>query len=514
VTKDIALAVFPGLKLTVRIPAVYRDSADPQNGMDIYNGNFILPVRSRVSRLGSNDQTITVNLDVDWGDGTAPVTLNTVPVTNQDADYTHYYTDALAGAEVKDFVIRIKGTCTSDGTFSEIFGKFGMGYWSAGNADGVNNSVISGFLRWGHKNKIVKAAGNISALTEGSAVTTYAYQSAFFDCRGLEDISGLVFTDSGDQGHSFLQGAFKECTALSTIPAGLLPRGLTNTRQFLYQTFQGSGIETIPSGFLPEFTAVDAGFLASAFGGVNSGDGVAISAIPPDFIPASLTTVGNSFLQNTFENCVNLTSIPDGFAANITSVGDSFLDSTFTLTGLSAIPANFVPQNPSAIGEYFLSSTFSNTGITTVPTNFIPESYKTIPATHVLNGTFQSVTSLTSVDLEFLKNINAADYYAFTNLFYGCTNLTEVRLPYFYINPDYEGLFAAAFTNTGSDFVLHINGGGDSGPRVLEVYQTAGLDNTKVSAVYLDSEALVTAYRDSSFWFAIDDNKFQVKPQE
>jgi hypothetical protein len=444
-----------------------------------------------------------------------------VPETNQDAAYTHYYTGALAGAEEKDFVIRIKGTCTTDGTFSDIRGKFGMGYWSVGNPTGVNASDITGFLRWGHKNKIVKAAGNISALTEGSTVKNYAYHSAFSDCRGLEDISGLVFTDSGNQGLNFLYGAFKECTALTTIPAGLLPRGLTNTRYFLYRTFQGSGIETIPSGFLPEFTAVDVGFLSEAFGGVNSGDGTAISAIPPDFIPRSLTTVGNSFLQNTFANCVNLTTIPDGFTANITSVGNGFLDSTFSnCTGLRAIPANFVPQNPTTIGTYFLKNTFGRTGIETIPADFIPAAYKTATTgTDFLNGTFSSCLNLTTVNLAFLNNAKFSSDTFCMYLLQGGDNLSVVHIPY--INTDNTATLAGLVSISTAQaqvpgfvrpITVYITGGGTSD--VLVVYQSAGLRDVDVLAVYLDNAELVNAYRGSSFWSAIDDSKFQVRPQE
>jgi uncharacterized membrane protein len=517
VTKNIALAVFPGLKLTVRIPKVYQDSADPQNGTDIYNGNFILPVRSRQGRMGSNTQTIEVNLNVDWGDGTAPVTLDTVPDTNADPAYTHYYTEALAGAAEKDFVIRIKGTCTTDGTFSEIFGKFGMGYWSVGNPTGVNADQTSGFLRWGHKNKIVKAAGNISALTEGSAVKNYAYQSAFFDCRGLEDISGLVFTDSGDQGHSFLNKAFNQCTALTTIPADLLPRDLsTDTRLYLYETFMDTAITAIPEGFLPEFTTVGPAFLFRAFCGSASGKAPPLSAIPAGFIPTSLTTVGDNFLDQTFMYCENLTTIPGNFTASIREVGYYFLTQTFMYTpSLTAIPAGFLPQQlDGTIGNYFLMGTFGNSGINAIPDNFITGPYGTT-GEYFLQGAFSGCTALTTVNLEFIKNLTVDNKYFLIDVFSGCTNVRTVQIPYIDTKKKTQA-FGGLLTNTGNPITVYITGASP-----LLAYKSIGLVDENVAAVYVDTAELAALYASGTApftgtfnWNDISDSKFQVRPQE
>jgi hypothetical protein len=309
---------------------------------------------------------------------------------------------------------------------------------------------------------------------------------------------------------------FAQCPALKKIPASLLPRTMTIGTSFLDRTFMGSGIESIPDGFLPNYTTVGSGFLSDTFTSVTStDDGCPITEIPAGFIPATLTTVGNSFLSNTFKRCNNLKSIPENFVSHITNIPGKFLYQTFAYcTGLTSIPANFVPQNPTKIEKGSgtggqsgpFNGTFSNSGIKDIPNNFIPESYKNTSAPEFLVSTFSNCNALTSVNLDFLQNVKAADYYAFMSLFSGCANLTEAHLPY--VDTGSLDLYASAFTNTGSNFKLYISGG----TKPLFVYQSAGLTTATVSAVYLDSEDLVTAYRNAGYWSQISDDKFQVKP--
>jgi hypothetical protein len=390
-----------------------------------------------------------------------------------------------------------------------------MGQMWQGNPTGVNPGPVFTYQRWGNKNKIVKAAGNITALTGNATVATgSAYDSAFFDCRKLEDISGLVFTDSGDQGNSFLQCAFEGCTALRTIPADLLPRELTNTNMFLYRTFQNSGIEIIPEGFLPAFTTVGTNFLAEAFSASYPKDALPLRAIPPDFIPRSLTTAPNYFLQNTFRNCVNLTSIPEGFAAHITNIGNYFLANTFAhCTGISAIPENFVPQNPTTIGNYFLSSTFGVTGVAAIPTNLIPDTYKTVTTgTYLLNGTFSGCNNLTTVDLAFINNLTVSNSNFLNACFRTCTNLREVHIPYIADNGK-TALFNLMLRDIPLLATVSITGGGTS--EVLMANQSAGMQASYAAlTVYLDNADLVSAYQNSTKWSQISDDKFQVRPQE
>jgi hypothetical protein len=305
----------------------------------------------------------------------------------------------------------------------------------------------------------------------------------------LEDISGLTFTDTGDLGNGFLSCAFRYCIRLKEIPPNFLPAGATTIGdEFLTMTFTDCyALETIPGDFL---------------------DG-----------PAKATSIGNNFLYQTFYNengtTNKITSIPENFASRITSVGDYFMRNTFErCTNLKTIPTNFLPQNPTGIGTYFLNATFLNTGVTAVPADFIPASYKTFSVEEFLNYTFGNVTTLTSVNLDFLKNVNAGDYNAFAGMFSGCSNLTRATIPYF--NTNGNDLFAGMFENTGNNFVLNITGG-SSASEVLLVYESAGLTNDKVAAIYVDNAALVTAYRAGNSsnlcdFSAIDDSKIQVRP--
>jgi hypothetical protein len=508
VTRDIELKVFPGLKLTVRMPKTFISYYSE------YGGKFTLPVRSGKSiDKTTTQENMTINLDVDWGDGTASK-LTTAPDGNEDPDYTHSYADALGDSDEKEFVVRVTGTCISEfvkGGGGTDVGKFAMGHDPdrSGAPGGKYAGWTYGMWHYGNMDKMIKAAGNITALTGDLTDTRYTY--LFLKCRELKDISGLVFTET-NPGDLFLSRAFEQCTALTAIPAGLLPHATSVGLGFLSEAFKGSGLAAIPDGFLPSYTTVGNSFLKGAFGGVNAGDSTDIREIPVGFIPASLTEVGNYFLANTFYGCKELTTIPAGFASPIKKIGSYFLDSTFGgCDKLTSIPPNFLPQSPSTIADHFLASTFTMSGITSIPVDLIPEGYKSITTTgtHFLFQSFTNNQNINTVDLSFLQNINVSNSSFLNKFVSGCANLTEAYIPYISFNGN-TSPFSNAFQNPGSPINLYISGGGTS--NVLLVNNSAGLIDAKVTAIYLDNATLVAAYQGSSNWSAISDSKFQARP--
>jgi hypothetical protein len=427
-------------------------------------------------------------------------------------------------AGTEEFVIRIKGICLSDGR-STNYGRFGMAYELsvAGQVFGTNTSYCYGFWNYGNMDKIIRAAGNITALTNGETLGNNAYGTLFFKCRMLEDISGLVFTDTS-VGNNFLTSAFERCTALKEIPAGLLPEVTTVGSGFLSRAFRGSGVETIPTGFLPNLTSAGNSFLLKTFE-ENEGDrdlpGVypcPLREIPADFIPATLTSVGNSFLHRTFSKCNQLTSIPANLVSHITSVGNDFLYETFfTCTNLTSVPSNFGPQSLTAMGNYFLRGTFYTTGITEIPADFLPPGYNAT-GTYFLSNTFTDCKSLTKVDLDFLKNVTVSNSYFLGTAISNCNNLTEVHIPYINTNGK-TNPFNLTFRILADDatyepLTVYIHGGGT---QVLAGKAAASLatpNEGRIVAVYVDSAELVTAYQASDDWKAISDSKFLVNPDK
>jgi hypothetical protein len=498
----------------------------------MYSETFILPVRS-----GKNDwetdvtENITVDLDVDWGDGTSSKFL-TPPTNREDTNYTHSYAgDALGGAAEKDFVVRVTGTCISGGLIpgsgGTHNGKFGMGYngMQYGDASGANGSLSYGTWNYGNKDKIIKVAGNITALTTGAATLNNAYFAAFWDCRKLEDISGLVFTDEGNQGTNFLARTFGDCIALETIPENFIPPNVTAGAGFLTRTFEigdhyktnpnylGLGLKTIPANFLPRnLTTAGASFLDRAFAGC------AVTSIPYDFIPTGLATVGDNFLDSTFYKS-QVASIPEGFVSNITSVGNAFLDSTFSDTpNLSALPANFFAPHYTTIGTWFASNTFTKSGITEVPETFIPAASAFSQITnYFFFTTFADCLNLVSANLKsFAGTYTVQSEYEtdpFDQTFIGCSNLQTLVLSYCSGGFPFCDLLGTndAYNRAGDNLEIYIYG--DSVLETLLAPFFCAYEDplTQVSKVYV-KESLIQSYKDSDSWINIEDSKFNALP--
>jgi uncharacterized protein (DUF2141 family) len=248
VTENIALAVFPGLKMTVKV-----DATSPA---------FILPIESSIGG--------TIDLNVDWGDGTPPVeNLATKPVSTADPNYTHDYTDSLETV-AREFTIRMTGICTTSGNLSRIAILFAFSSSGDGGVsrDGDATEYTTGYLLRANRDKIVKAAGNITELS-GKDPLADKYGYLFYDCRKLTDISGLVFTDDSynNTAMTFLQYAFSQ-SGITTVPASLLPAVSAVGGTYLSHAFEKClNLETVEYGFLKNLTGQKSFLMSNAFNG-------------------------------------------------------------------------------------------------------------------------------------------------------------------------------------------------------------------------------------------------------
>lgn len=315
VTQDIGLTLFPGLKLTVKV--------SPSSS------EFILPV-TYAALLANRPE---IDLNIDWGDGTGSG-LDTAPASTAEADYTHNYADALGAETEQEFTLRITGKCF---WMTSADSKVAFNFHGSPSTEPGDPSTLEGFLAAGNRNKILKAAGNITALTGGRTrafLNHNAYRGLFYACENLEDVSGLVFTDDLDGTESFFMAYAFSKTKITGFP--VFPDVTQGSDSFLSHTFEGcTNITRIPE-FLANIASLDAyagAFLDYAFAGTG------ITELPADFL-ANITDPGHYFLRGTFKGCSNLTTTNNGFIAKAVpgAAITGFLNNTFEdCTNLSYI---------------------------------------------------------------------------------------------------------------------------------------------------------------------------------
>jgi hypothetical protein len=246
--KNIKLAVFPGLKLTVKV-----DKTSPSSSM------FILPIIYKTS--GNPD----INLNIDWGDGTPVIeNLTDHPVSKEDPNYIHDYNGSIESV-AREFTIRITGKAIYSSDYSKLAFNFGLGTW--GSPVDRASADATGYLSGANRDKIIKAAGNVTELYKSGTNNSYGF--LFYDCRELSDISGMVFTDDeyGNQGASFLEYAFVN-TKISTVPGSLLPGFSAAPSGLLSHAFENcKNLTTVEEGFLKGLTGTKNLLMQYAFNG-------------------------------------------------------------------------------------------------------------------------------------------------------------------------------------------------------------------------------------------------------
>lgn len=149
---------------------------------------------------------------------------------------------------------------------------------------------------------------------------------------------------------------------------------------------------------------------------------------PVVVLDSTLTSIANAIRSKTGGSA---TMTPGQMPAQIASIpsggGGEGIPREVDANGVYGLPTQSftfsLPANATDIGAYALSYSFYGcTSLTSVDLSSLTD----INATYALNGTFNGCTSLTSVDLSSLSAIIAIS--AFSNAFYGCTNLTSVNL--------------------------------------------------------------------------------------
>ena len=288
------------------------------------NTSFHLPLVS----------TGTFNMTVDYGDGTAPVSVTAYNDVNADHNYV------TAGT----YIISIIGSC--DQWYFPAYQA------SAPMVQAVLNITDLGFteLSFGNCVNLTNVTWKLANLTHLIEAT-----SVFQGCTSLSSIPAGLF-DNCVNIESF-NGIFAGCTALHSIPNDLFKYNVNVTEMgFL---FAGSGIDTIPTDLfryntkITDFWAIFMGCqnlptipadifkyntLATNFDYAFAFSNLA--AIPTDLL--RYNTAATSF-YGTFMNC-NITSVTTNlFQYNIAAT--SMKQVLAQCAGLTSIPAHLFDTN-------------------------------------------------------------------------------------------------------------------------------------------------------------------------
>jgi len=187
----------------------------------------------------------------------------------------------------------------------------------------------------------------------------------------------------------------------------LLISDTTTGNYFLRTAFYNAGITSIPGNLLSAITGIDSYFLSSAFNGSG------ITSVPSTLIPAVVlnqVVTKDGYLQNTFANCASLISVPTGLVPSGTglTVANKFLSGTFSNSGITSVPADFL-SNITTVGQRFCENIFQNcTALTTVNRGFA--SGVTAVAAYYLLTAFSGCTKLNEVHLTYVNKNSKSSF--------------------------------------------------------------------------------------------------------
>ena len=308
--------------------------------------------------LQINNSTNTgMDIEVDWGDGTAVTTIT--DYTSSDATHTYTNGEVDNTLNIKGKLTRLLFTSevslTSVGTLSRDLGLKYLNFQYCTNLTDISNGGIE-------ECRSLITAQN---LLNGSGVSTIP--TGLFDkCYYITDFSY----------------SFYNLSSLTTIPTDLFKYNTLAT--VFYGTFFGTGITTIPADLFKyntEITRFDDVFRSCS----------SLTAIPVDLFRYNTKVTR---IYASFHSCSSLAAIPaDIFRYNVLA---EYFDYVFRSCGtLSAIPADLFLYNTAVLSVRFSFQLSSN--ITTAVTgagNLIAQ-VETNNGSVNKSGCFDSCTSIT-----------------------------------------------------------------------------------------------------------------------
>jgi len=222
-----------------------------------------------------------------------------------------------------------------------------------------------------------------------------SFSNTFRECTSLTSIPAGLF-DNNTAVTNF-NSTFFDCTSLTTIPAGLFDNNTAAT-SFNGTFFNCTSLTTIPAGLFDNNTAV------TSFGQIIVGQGgVFQECTSLTTIPAGLfdnNTAATSFAA-IFRNCASLTSIPAGLFDNNTAV-TNFNGTFFDCTSLTTIPAGLFDNNTAATS--FNDTFFNCTSLTTIPAGLFDNNIAVISFNDVFSGVTLTTASYSNLLINMASN--------------------------------------------------------------------------------------------------------------
>lgn len=346
--------------------------------------------------------------------------------------------------------IRCSGDYMFKGTFKgchnlstipqKLFRKIGKNAENGGPRKGMFEETFADTNFGDSTLRYAAGQGNMGLNLFPSGHADVLYKGTFKGNTGLTDLNYRVFPADAPSKRMF-ESTFMDTTNLKK--AGGCNSGYTDnvfgplgagngwdTDKIFHSTFKNSSIRSVTSRLFGDYKGGGTQAFAETFEGCAN--------LKNDNSPSSCSslTVSHSWL-------------PDNIFERITDHGDGLFFSTFKDSGLSNIPSNLFSQltgsatTGSKMNNMFYY-TFYNTPITSVPANLFRISSvgdSTFRGTFALcdrlgNGTGGKINSgnspiMSNTSLS-INDVGGAypsrGYFAFANMFEGCTNLTNISV--------------------------------------------------------------------------------------
>jgi len=307
--------------------------------------------------------SLNYNYELDFGDGTEPIMVNSYNHTG----LTHTYTSSTGGT----YKLVIYGLCEY--------------LWI------VNNNILTKVLDWGYsglKGLSFHNSTNLSSLPDTDIH------------KGLSDI--VTFS-----------GTFMN-SKISTIPPGIFKHSRKLVNYAFPNTFNGCPITEIPTDLFKYNINLERNNFIQTFYGTN------ISSIPPDIFKYNTKLWDKPYdyywhinFNATFANCSFLTTIPEDLFRYNTRI--TFIQGPFYGTSIYSIPANLFKYNTEL--RYLSNIFYGMYYLTSVPSDLFRYNTKLISNYR----TFANCPNLENVpDYLFKYNTNCVD---FRESFINCTKL-------------------------------------------------------------------------------------------
>lgn len=358
----------------------------------------------------------TVDVTINWGDGTAEEAVTNVAPT-------HTY------AEAKEYIVTVKGSVSElnnlkvntkyRSTITEVLQWGQLGLTSLKSAFDTNKSLVSVVLppAEGAFAKVTTTENMFDTCTALVSVPTglldqctlnESAASMFYNCENLASIPAGLFDDCIAM--TSIKSAFSGCEKLASIPDGLFDN-LTEVTDMSNLFTDCSALVSLPDGIFKNQTKVTA--MNTLFSGCSS-----LKSVPADLFKSQTEVTGAGMI---FRYCSSLTSLPEGIFDSFTKATN--INSMFCgCTSMENLPAGILSKVGTEMaegGKLNISSLFKDCVKMT--------EFPSLPNVKIGNVAtmWQGCTAMTTLPAGYFPQ-DCASCTSIANMFNGCTSLRAI----------------------------------------------------------------------------------------